>query len=280
MSMNHYIAAARRRLRFFLNAKTRYDLHSPFVAELAAQVLEDRRSFYAFSDIEIARHRWRFDREAIPASNLGAGSLVNAGGPRSAGDILHSSAVDAETGRRLFRLAHWQKPATLLELGTSQGISTAYLASADRQARVFSIEGNPPLAEKAKTHFAELGLENIEVTAGSFEERLPAVLKKMERVDLLFIDGDHRETALLQYARQCAAYRTDDSVFVIADIHWSDEMERGWAQLCALPEVTLSVDLFHFGLLFFKKEFRERQHLAIVPARWKPWRLGFFGKFI
>lgn len=271
--MSHYIAAARRRLRFFMNAKTRYDLHSPFVAELAERLLEDRRAFYAFSDIEIARSRWQFDRETIPASNLGAGSLVG-GGLRSAADILRSSAVDAETGRRLFRLAHWQKPATLLELGTSQGISTAYLASADRQARVFTIEGNPPLAEKARRHFGELGLENIEVITGSFEEQLPAVLKKMNRVDLLFIDGDHREAALLQYARQCAAYRTDDSVFVIADIHWSDEMESGWAQLCALPEITLSVDLFHFGLLFFKKEFRERQHLAIVPARWKPWRLG------
>lgn len=274
MSMSHYIAAARRRLRFFLNAKTRYDLHSPFVAELAERVLEDRRAFYAFSDIEIARGRWLFDREVIPASNLGAGSLVSAAAARSAADILRSAAVDVETGRRLFRLAHWHKPATILELGTSQGISTAYLASADRQAQVFTIEGNPPLAEKAKRHFSELGLNHIQVITGSFEEQLPAVLKKMDRVDLLFIDGDHREAALLEYARQCAAYRTDDSVFVIADIHWSDEMESGWAQLCALPEVTLSVDLFHFGLLFFKKEFRERQHLAIVPARWKPWRLG------
>ncbi len=266
----------RRRLRFYFAACTRYDLHSPFTAELAEKVMEDRRRYYAFSNIELARARWLLDDEAVTVSPFGAGSKATQENALPAGRLLRSSAVDAETGRRLFRLAHWLQPANILELGASQGVSTAYLAAADTRARVWSIEGHPVLAQKARTHFDELELPNIRVFTGSFDEQLPRALEAAGQVDLLFIDGDHRLDALMRYMNLCLPRRTDHSVFAIADIHWSDEMERAWEQVRALPEVTLSVDLFHMGLLFFRKEFREKQHVSIVPARWKPWRIGIW----
>lgn len=276
MKISELIPALQRRLRFYLAARTRYDLHSPFIAELTEDVLEDRRVYYAFSHIEVARERWLLDKDPVPAALFGAGSKTGRPTRHTAGSLLSSSAVDAETGRRLFRLALRQKPDTILELGTSQGISTSYLAAANTQTRVITIEGNPVLAQKARSHFDELGLPNIRIFTGSFEEQLPHALEAAGTVDLLFMDGDHREEALLRCVRQCMACRGDGSVFVIADIHWSDEMERAWEQLCELPEVTLSVDLFHTGLLFFRKEFREKQHVSIVPASWKPWRIGIW----
>lgn len=276
MKFSEILPALRRRVRFFWEAQTRYDIHSPFVAGLVEAVLEDNRNYYAFSDIEVARSRWLADEEMIHLPRLGAGSTISDASQRRARDILRSTAVGPETGRRLFRLALWLQPESILELGASMGISTAYLAAADARIPLLSIEGNAAVATKARQHLADLGLQHVELVSGLFEEQLPAALSKLGRLGLLFIDGDHRKEAVLKHVQTCLQHHHNDSVFVIADIHWSEDMELAWSELCALPEVTLSVDLFHFGLLFFKKELLEKQHFVVVPAHWKPWRMGFF----
>lgn len=277
MKFSEILPAVRRRLRFFWKARTRYDIHSPLVAGLVEAVLEDRRNYYAFFDIELARNKWLADDTMILLPKLGAGSTVSDASQRRAGDILRSTAVSPETGRRLFRLARWLRPSTILELGASMGISTAYLAAADSRTPLLSIEGNRAVAQKAQDHLHELGWHQVELIFGLFDEELPAALARLNRLGLLFIDGDHRREAVMKHVRTCLNHRHNDSVFVIADIHWSEGMEEAWNELCALPEVTLSVDFFHFGVLFFKKEIIEKQHFVIVPAHWKPWRMGFFG---
>jgi predicted O-methyltransferase YrrM len=276
MKFSEILPALLRRFRFFWKARTRYDIHSPLVAGLVEAVLEDRRHYYAFFDVEVARNKWLADETMIHLPRLGAGSTVSDATQRRAGDILRSTAVSPETGRRLFRLALWLQPKNILELGASMGISTAYLAAADTRMPLLSIEGNKAVAGKAQAHLNELGLHQVELISGLFDEQLPAALAKLDRLGLLFIDGDHRREAVMKHVRTCLNHRHNDSVFVIADIHWSDDMEQAWSELCALPEVTLSVDFFHFGVLFFKKEIIEKQHFVVVPAHWKPWRMGFF----
>ncbi len=272
--MRHVFSALFRRLRFFCAARTRHDVHSPFIAELVEQVLEDKRWYYAFTFVEMSRRRWLRDGDAVSASPYGAGTLAGRKPADRAGEIVRRSAVNPETGRRLFRIACWLKPRNIIELGTSMGVSTAYLASANRQTRVITIEGNGAVAKKARSHFEALHLDNIQLIEGSFNEKLPEALRMVGQIDMIFIDGDHREEAVLRYVRMCMEYSHEKSVFLIADIHWSAEMERAWKKLCAWPEVTLSVDLFHMGLLFLRREFREKQHLGLVPAWWKPWRIG------
>lgn len=276
MKISEILPAVRRRFRFFWAARTRYDIHSPFVAGLVEAVLEDKRFYYAFSDIEVARSRWLTDEEMMDLPRLGAGSTISDAEQRRAGDILLSAAVSPETGRRLFRLVLWLQPESILELGASMGISTAYLAAADARIPLLSIEGNAAVAAKARQHLTDLGLQHTQIVSGLFDEQLPVALSKLGRLGLLFIDGDHRREAVLKHVQTCLKYHHNDSVFAIADIHWSDDMELAWSELCALPEVTLSVDLFHVGLLFFKKELIEKQHFIVVPAAWKPWRMGFF----
>lgn len=276
MKFSEILPALRRRMRFFGEALTRYDLHSPFVAALVEAVIEDKRNYYAFFDIEVARGRWLTDDELIQLPPLGAPSTISNKQQRRSGDILKSTAISPETGRRLFRLVTWLQPPTILELGTSMGISTAYLAAADSRIPLLSIEGNQDIAAKAQQHLSALGLHRVEVVPGLFDEQMPEALKRLGKLGLLFIDGDHRKEAVLKHVHTCLEFRDDNSVFAIADIHWSDGMEEAWAALRALPEVTLSVDFFHFGLLFFKKEIIEKQHFIVVPAAWKPWRMGFF----
>ncbi len=264
-------------LRYFWRARTIYDVHSPFVADLVQAVVEDTRLFYAFSEIEVLREKMLQNDTPLSIQDYGAGSLVNANASRTIADLAQNAAIPAEVGRQLFRLVHFCKPQTILELGTSLGISTLYLASGALHAQVFTVEGSPAIAAVAQQHFKMLKKENIISQQGEFQAILPDILQNLNKLDFLFLDGDHQETATWRYVEQCLTLAHENSVFVIADIHWSQEMERVWMRLRAHSRVTLSVDLFHLGLLFFRKENIEKEHFTIIKKEYKFWRLGILG---
>lgn len=262
-------------LRFYRRARTIYDLHPPFVYDFAQWVVEDRRWFYAFSHIETLREMLKRDQREIEVTDLGAGSLVKDAPRRSIGSLAQYSAVRPALGRTLFRIAHRYQPARLLELGASLGISTLYQALACRSCELTTVEGCPATAEEARKNLAQLQAGNVRLINAPFGEALPRLLEEGP-LDYLYLDGDHREGASLRYFAACLERAHPGSIFVIADIHWSEAMERAWREMQRHPRVTLSVDLFHCGVLFFREEIRVRQHISLVPANWKPWRKGFF----
>ena len=263
-------------LQYYWRARTRYGMHSPFVYELVENTVEDSRTFYAFPIIEGLRRLLLRDDTQITITDHGAGSKVESGTRRKVSSLARHSAISPATGRLLFRLVHFTKPATLLELGTSLGLSTAYQAAAALQSAMITIEGCPETAALARQHFQQLNLPNVRLLDGTFREKLPEALRELKRLDYLYLDGDHRRGASLEYFELCLPYAHAGSVFAIADIHWSGEMERAWGEMRRHPRVSLSVDLFHVGLLFFRKKQREKEHFTVIKASWKPWRMGFF----
>jgi predicted O-methyltransferase YrrM len=141
----------------------------------------------------------------------------------------------------------------MLKLGTSLGISTAYLAMGNPHGQVTTIEGCPETAAAAANNFRILGLANIRQETGPFEEILPGLLGNLGNVDLFFIDGNHRKQPSLQYFHQCLQHIHDDSILILDDIHGSGEMEQAWDEIKQHPSVTLTIDLFRMGLVFFRK---------------------------
>jgi predicted O-methyltransferase YrrM len=162
----------------------------------------------------------------------------------------------------LFRLVNFQQSATVLEIGTSFGLTTAYLAAANQQARVITLEGCPATAQIAQGNFKQLKLKNISLITGNFEETLPALLSTTDQLDFVFFDGNHQYEPTLRYFEWCLAKRTAESIFVLDDIYWSKEMTRAWRAICARPEVMISIDLFYFGLVFFRDK-QPKQHFTI-----------------
>lgn len=271
-----YIFVFFRFVRYFRQARTRYDVHSPFVADFVEKVLEDRRRFYAFSEIETMRQQLRQDRRHLPVRDYGAGSQARPGKIRIVSSIARYSAVSPFVGKTLFRLVNHYQPQNLLELGTSLGISTLYLGSASSKTNLISIEGCPQTAAVARDNLSMLRSKNVTQLVGPFRERLPEALAHFERLDLLFLDGDHRKEATVNYVESCLQKAHPDSIFILADIHWSEEMEAAWGQLREHPRVRISIDLFHIGILFFREEQRQPEHYALIRSRFKPWRMGVF----
>ncbi|MBK9490644.1 MAG: class I SAM-dependent methyltransferase [Haliscomenobacter sp.] len=265
-------------LRFYLQAATKYDVHSPFVAKFVHYIVEDERLFYAFPAIERMRARLFRNNFPLEIIDLGAGSKANPSKTRSVRNVVRYSAVSEETGQQLFRLVATYKPKQIIELGTSLGISTLYLASAAPNGQVITIEGCPDIASVAQLSFQRVDISNVSQRIGDFKTLLPQVLNEIDQLDFLFIDGDHRAGNSVDYFEQALAKIHAKSIIVIADIHWSNEMEQGWEKIRKHPRVKLSIDLLHLGVLFFDESIREVQHLSIIKWGWKPWRLGLFGQ--
>lgn len=266
----------RRFLSFYWRAGTIYDIHSPFAAAFIREVVEDSRSYYAFSRIEGLRRKLLQDQTPLTILDHGAGSRVSKSRVRKVSSIARFSAISPATGRLLFRAVNFFRPTTIIELGTSLGISTLYLAAPFSGATVITIEGCPNTASRAASNFSALDAGNIDLRIGPFSEQLPRALHQISQLDLLYIDGDHRFGASLNYFRRSLEKMHNGSVLILADIHWSREMENAWREMKDHHAVTLSIDLFQLGFLFFNRDIREKQHLRITLARWKPWRMGFF----
>ncbi len=266
-------------LKFYLLAKTRYNVHSPFVFNFTEAVLEDDRWYYAFSEVEGLRRFLRSDKTKITVTDFGAGSQVTPGRERSLGNLVRYSANSPLGCQYLFKIVDQYKPATMLELGTSLAISTAYQAAGSLNARFITIEGCPNVAMYARKNLDILKVKNVELVLGQFDERLPEALRSLGSLDYVFVDGNHRNEPTLRYFEQCLAHAHEGSVFIFDDIHWSEGMEQAWATIKAHPKVKITIDLFFFGVVFFRKENQVQEHYRLVPWLWKPWRIGFLDLF-
>ncbi len=263
--MFHRFRFACKYLHYFFTASNGkgHGIHSHFIFNLVKHVFNDDRKYYAFQRIEKLRQNLLNDDTVIVVEDFGAGSVLVKGNKRTISSIAKSATKPAKYGQLFFRMVNYFEAKQILELGTSLGISTAYFASANKNVQVISLEGSNAIAEKATQNFANLELQNIHIIKGNFDDTLENVLGEEDKYDVIFFDGNHRKEPTLRYFRQCLNNNHADTVFIFDDIYWSKEMEEAWDEIKSHPAVTCSIDLFFVGLIFFRKEFKEVQHVII-----------------
>jgi len=243
-------------LRYQLAAGNKHDVHSPFVFDLLTNVIEVNTPYYVYDKIEFLRTQLLASSKMIEVTDLGAG----VSGKRKISDIAQRSAKPAKYGQLLFRMVNHFQPKNILELGTSLGISSLYLAGPSSEAKLVTVEGCPQIARAAGEHFKKFGATNIEVINGNFDEVLPGLNDK--KFDFIFFDGNHRKEPTIKYFEMCLAMAGDNAVFVFDDIHWSAEMEQAWEYIKAHKGVSVTIDLFFLGFVFFRKE-QVREHFVL-----------------
>ena len=245
-----------------LNGKG-HGTHSPFVYTFIREVLNDKRKFYCYSGIEFLRRQLLADKKKIVVEDFGAGSKLNKTKERTIAAIAYSSLKPKKYAQLLFRMVNYYQPKTIVELGTSLGITSSYLASGNTNATVYTFEGSSSVATKAKENFTSLKLENIDLTVGNFDDTLSAKMAEMNTIDFAFLDGNHRYEPTINYFEQILTKSNDDTMVILDDIHWSKEMEEAWAYVQNHPRVTTTIDLFFIGVVFFRKEFKNKQLFVI-----------------
>lgn len=215
----------------------------------------------AFQNVADLRHKLLLKTQVIEITDFGSGANHKQYSNRyeSITSIVRNSSVSDKYGRLLFRLVEYFKPQTIIELGTSVGISTLYLALANPAAKVYTIEGCTTKSEQAATNFSAMQISNIEQHIGRFDIILTDLVKQTGKLDFAFIDGNHTLKATLENFETLLSIANNDSVFVLDDIHWSAEMQNAWNQIAGHERVTVSIDIFRFGIIFLKKQLSKQK---------------------
>ncbi|MBY0435891.1 MAG: class I SAM-dependent methyltransferase [Cyclobacteriaceae bacterium] len=222
-----------------------HSIHSPFFFDLYSKTVRVKRS--PLPKIESLRQSLLKNETALAVEDLGSGKAVT---KKTLGSIAETSLSPADFSLFYLDLLHYCNAHRVVELGTSLGVNTLYLAQ-KKDARIFTFEGSHAIANVALTNFEWAEQKNIELIEGNIDSTLPRFLESTAKVDFAFIDANHRQAPTLRYFHQLTRRVTEKSVIVIDDIHRSEEMEKAWLEIRQDTLVYGSVDLFRCGLLFF-----------------------------
>ncbi len=249
-------------IKYLLSAKTKHGLHSPFVYKLYTEAILKKEAPLFFKSIEDQRKKLLKDNSVLEIQDLGAGSTSGLMQRRLVKEIAKHSLKNKKYAQLIYNLVEYFKPTTILEFGTSLGITTSYMAKAQAEAAVLSMEGGDTIAEVAKKNINDLGIKNAEVVTGSFDEKINYCIEKLKKLDFVFIDGNHKKEATLTYFEKCLAASHNGTVFVFDDIRWSKGMMEAWEIIKERDEVTVTLDLFFMGIVFIRKD-QAKEHFVI-----------------
>lgn len=249
-------------LLYRIKSTNEHGVHSPFVYNLLTTVIYDDSNYYIYKEVEQLRRRLQQLDKTVNCIDLGAGSHRGKSKSRRVKQLMKYSVKPSKYSQLLFRLVNHFQSADILELGTSLGITAAYIAKANSKSNFITIEGCEEIAAIAKQQLDELNITNAKLLVGNFDNLLPKVLAEKKQLDFVFFDGNHRKEATLNYFNLCLHKATDNCVFVFDDIYWSPEMKDAWEEIKRNERVTVTIDLFFMGIVFFRKE-QVKEHFIL-----------------
>lgn len=245
--------------KYFFLREGVYSLQSPFVYQLYKGLLLYRKTNKT-GDTELEKTRKAFinSRKHVEIEDMGAGSRFASTGRRKLSSLVRNSTSPLKYSL-LYQFLCKNTPAnTVLELGTSVGLNTGYMAAATK-GNLFTFEGSSKLMKLAKSHLNKNS--TIHFIEGDITETLPLHLKKGIPVDFVLLDANHTYDATLLYCQWIWPHLHEGSILVIGDIHWSSGMKKAWEKIINLPGVTLCLDFFECGVVFFNPSLRHEKYI-------------------
>ena len=249
-------------LKFLWYSKNEHAVHSPFVFNLITKCFYDNKSKPQYSILKKYRQSLLANSNSIEVTDFGAGSKVFKSDSRSIAQIAKTAGISERRAQLLFRITHYFQPQLVLEIGTSLGLATAAMAVGNKETVITTVEGCPETAKIAQNQFREFDWKGINFVVSEFNLYLESIAVTEVYFDLIYFDGNHSKLATLDYFDNLLPTTTNDSLWIFDDIHWSPEMEAAWAIIQEHPAVTVTIDTFQWGLVFFRKE-QPKEHFVI-----------------
>ena len=249
-------------IKHLKNSKTRHGVHSPFVYHLIDEVIYNFKNNTDYTEIENLRQKLLKDDRQITVTDLGAGSHVNNNTQKQIKQIAKNALKPKKLAQLIYRLVKETQPNNAIEFGTCLGLTTAYISKAAPIAKVITMEGCPQTASVASENLKALNAQNVTIKVGDFNDNLPEILVNEDKVDFVFIDGNHQEKATVNYFETILPKVNENTLMIFDDIYWSSGMKNAWEQIKNHSQVTLTIDLFWIGLVYFKTD-RKKEHFKV-----------------
>lgn len=255
-------------LKFLWHSKNEHAVHSPFVFTLITKCFYDRKPKPEYQVLKEYRKKLLENRNTIEVTDFGAGSKVFKSNRREISRIAKTAGITQNRAELLFRVTAYFQPDTILEIGTSLGLATAALAlesqNAGSKAQITTLEGCPETTKIAQEQLEKFGFTNVNSVVTEFSSYLEKenASRNTEHFSLIYFDGNHQKQATLGYFDLLLPTITNDSVWIFDDIHWSPAMENAWETIKKHPKVTVTIDTFQWGFVFFRQE-QPKEHFII-----------------
>ena len=248
-------------LKFLLKSSNEHGVHSPFIFDLVTKCFYKKNITLKWNDFLDKKQQLLDNKNYIKVTDFGSGSKVFTTNKRQISKITKVAGISNTKAKILIKIIHYFKPKNILEIGTSVGLGTSALKIGNLNSEIITVEGCSETAKVASDLFLNNGFKNIEVIVGDFKQTIPKVLKN-NSFNCIYFDGNHTKKATLTYFNYCLSAIKNDSFWIFDDIYWSSEMKEAWSEIKKHPRITVSVDVFHFGIVFFRKE-QAKEHFKI-----------------
>lgn len=248
-----------RYLKYLFTSQNNSSLHSPHVYEFVTNIVYQKTKNNSVREIKKLRSLLYNRNEYIFITDFGAGSTINKSKKRKIKDIAKNSSKNSKYGELLYRIVEFYKPKKILELGTSFGISTCYLAKGNINSRLQTFEGCPSTAKIAQQNFKQLEIKNTDIIVGDFKNTLAKNINT--DIDLAFVDGNHNKQSTIEYFEIILKKSNNKTILVFDDIHWSSEMEQAWKHIKESKKTTVTIDLFFIGIVFLDKKLSKEDYI-------------------
>ncbi len=253
-------------LQFLWHSKNEHAVHSPFVFNLLTKCFYDKKSKPEYAILKKYRNSLLANNNTIEVTDFGAGSKVFKSNTRVISKIAKTAGISPKRAELLFRITNYLQPDTILEIGTSLGLATSALSLGSRsvgmKAKIITLEGCPETAKQAQLQFQKFNFNTIRSEITKFSTYLQNCTLNTEHFSLIYFDGNHSKKATLDYFELLLPTITNETVWIFDDIHWSPEMEEAWEIIKKHPKVTVTIDTFQWGLVFFRRE-QPKEHFVI-----------------
>jgi len=242
----------------FLTARNTggFGIHSPYLFDFVRYVINEKNVYYVYADIENKRTKLLNNNALIHKTDFGTGESKTI----KISEIAATSLCSSRKGRLLCQTVNYLKLNNILELGTSLGISTAYIAALSKSRKCITLEGCENTAQIAREVFSELKLTNIELITGDIDQTLNEALTKLSNVDFVYMDANHTFEATMRYFNLIVPFLNKNAVVILDDIYWSKEMKLAWEQIKIHPGVRSSFDLYQLGIAFFNPDLHKKNY--------------------
>ncbi len=249
-------------LKFLWLSKNEHGVHSPFVFSLVTKCFYDKKKYAEYALLKNYRNTLLQNKNTIEVTDFGAGSRVFKSNIRAINQIAKNAGISSKRAELLFRITRYFQPEFVLEIGTSLGMATSALSLGNPKAKIITLEGCPKTLAEAKKQFKKFGLKNIDSIQTEFSSYLKNHQLSIVNYQLIYFDGNHSKQATLGYFELLLPTVANDSVWIFDDIHWSKDMEAAWEIIKIHPRVSVTIDTFQWGLVFFRKE-QPKEHFVI-----------------
>lgn len=265
-------------LKFLFHSKNEHGVHSPFVFDLVTKCFYDTTKYPEYGILKSYRKSLLENKKTIDVTDFGAGSRVFKSNTREISKIAQTAGITPKNAELLFRIVRYFQPKSILEIGTSLGLATSALslglkaetnkAKLNKNSKITTLEGCPNTQKQAQVQLQEQNsnFQNIEFINTEFSSYFKTIHPLPITHHLIYFDGNHSKKATLEYFEALLPTICNDSVWIFDDIHWSDDMEEAWEIIKKHPKVSVTIDTFQWGIVFFRAE-QEKEHFIINPNK-------------